>query len=880
MKQETLRKNEYNQSVEEVLQTLSTSPQGLSEEEARERQKHFGKNALKEALKKSLAVRFLEQFKSFIFLILGIAAIVSYLIGDLKSSLIILAVMIINAGLGVYQESKAEKAIEAIRKMASPQAEVRRNGTVKLIPAEELVMGDIVILETGDHIPADLRLTEAANLRIEESALTGESVPVEKTAETLDRKDIVIGDRKNMAYTGSSVVYGRGVGVVTAVGMQTELGKIAQYLSDSSLAHQTPLQKKLAELGKFISLLIVIISALIFVVGKLWGRNTAEMFLTSVSLAVAAIPEGLPAIVTIVLSLGVQKMAEKNAIIRKLPAVETLGSTQVICSDKTGTLTQNRMTVVEVYEAGPGASTELLQGMLLCNDSRMVMGENGLPEYIGDPTETALMKHAVESGVDKTLLEARLPRLEELAFDSDRKMMTTLHGFEGGYKVFTKGSVDSLLKVCTHILDQGQVRPMETEDVKRVLSYNTRLTREALRVLAFAVRELDRLPDPVTHAAVENGLVFVGLAGMMDPPREEVKTAVQVCVEAGIRPVMITGDHRDTAFAIALELGISRSEEEVITGAALSDLNDEELLKNIEKYSVYARVSPEHKVRIVNAWRQAGKIVAMTGDGVNDAPALKASDISVGMGITGTDVAKGVSDMILTDDNFSTIVLAVEEGRKIYTNIRKAVHFLLSTHLGEVFVLFAATLLNWVVLYPIHLLWVNLIIDTFPALGLGMEKNEDGIMKKPPRDPKESLFAKGLGLRIFSHGIEKGLLTLAAYYAARSLGSEEAAVTAAFTTLGLVQLAHVLTLRSDTHPLFGKGFFSNRSLLLAVAVSALLQILVVAVPVLNPVFRVVPLDLARWMIVLSASLAIIPMVEIQKWLRRSKQACNIPNPEE
>ncbi|HBQ63683.1 MAG TPA: ATPase, partial [Clostridiales bacterium] len=846
----------------EVLQKLNTEASGLTEEEASRRLKQYGSNRMAQVHRRSLVLRIFDQLLNVMVLILSIAAIISLIVGDVKSTAIIAFVIIMNTVLGVIQESRAEKALEALKNLASPEAEVRREGKARMIRAEDLTIGDIVILEAGDHVPADMRIIEAANLKIEEAALTGESVPVEKTAEVLpaEQTDVVIGDRRNMAYLGSSVTYGRAAGVVTATGMQTETGKIAGFINTQDQFEETPLQKKLAEMSKYISIIIIVVSAVIFVTGLLWGRSFFDMFLTSVSLAVAAIPEGLPAIVTIVLALGVQKMARKKAIIRKLPAVETLGSTEVICSDKTGTLTKNEMTVTMLYHSHASFSADrpdaipshLIHAMILCNDTR-VSQLPGSVELTGDPTETALVRFAQENGMNKSLLDKQFPRTAEIAFDSSRKLMTTVHQTPGGTVSYTKGALDILLDRSNRILDGEGVREMMIADREAIQKVSREMSGQALRVLAFGFQRFSDLPADMDH--LENDLIFTGFVGMIDPPRPEAKAAVQICRDAGIKPVMITGDHLETAAAIARQLGILSDNDspaegltgsETVEGRMLERMSDEELLKRVQQFSVYARVSPEHKVRIVQAWRKLGRVTAMTGDGVNDAPALKAADIGIGMGITGTDVAKGVADMVLADDNFATIVSAVEEGRRIFSNIRKAVHFLLSTHLGEVFALFIATLLNWEILYPIHLLWVNLIIDTLPALALGMEKPEDNIMRQKPRKSDTNFFAGGLGANIIVHGIMKGFLVLITFIVARSIHSQEIAMTAAFTTLGLVQLAHAFTLRSEYKPIWKMPVFTNKPLIFAASVSALLQIIVVVLPGLNNIFKVVQLKWEEW----------------------------------
>jgi len=690
-------------SVEDTLNKLETDKNGLDDEKVAQRRKIHGINELQEGKKKTILGMFVEQFKSVMVIILIIAAAISGFLGELTDTVIILAVVLLNAVLGVVQESKAEKALEALKNMSKPFSKVKRNGEIKSIKSADIVPGDIVLIEAGDIVPADMRLIECASLKIEEAALTGESVPVEKTSEQIADPDIVLGDRRNMAYLSSSVTYGRGLGVVTATGMKTEVGKIAGYLT-SYENEETPLQRKLGELGKYLSIGVIAIAVIMFVVGILEGRDYLNMFLTSVSLAVAAIPEGLTAIVTIVLAIGVQKMARRNAIIRKLPAVETLGSTEIICSDKTGTLTQNKMTVKEVYfDAKIFTADEvkmdsvnagtLLQIMTLCNDSRLERTDKDKVKTSGDPTETALVDFAAIKGFYKDEKEKELPRAGEIPFDSDRKLMTTIHKMDNGkYRIMTKGAPDMLIERCTEILVNEKTEPLTNEILHMINEANKAMADKALRVLAMAYRDVDSIPEDITSENVERDLVFAGLVGMIDPPREEVKDAVKVCKQAGIKPIMITGDHRDTAAAIARELGIVEDDSSVITGRELDKISEEDFFKEVEKYSVYARVSPEHKVRIVKAWKSKNKVVAMTGDGVNDAPALKTADIGVGMGITGTDVSKGVSDMVLADDNFATIVSAVEEGRKIFNNIRKAIKYLMNENKGEDIKLFIENL--------------------------------------------------------------------------------------------------------------------------------------------------------------------------------------------
>ncbi len=863
-----------------TLELLQSNPMGLTEEEAEKRSSAYGKNELEEGKKKSLLVLFSEQFKDIMIIILLIAALISGITGEITDALIILVVVILNAILSVIQETKAEKALDALKKMSSPFARVKRDGIIKDVKSEDLVPGDIVILEAGNLVPADMRLLENYSLKIEEAALTGESLPVEKTTDQIVKQDLVIGDRTNMAYSSSNVTYGRGIGVVTAIGMETEVGKIARHLAQV-VSQETPLQKKLKELSKYLTIGIIIISLVIFGVGVLNGREYMQMFLTAISIAVAAIPEGLPAVITIVLALGVQKMARRNAIVRKLSAVETLGSTQIICSDKTGTLTQNRMTVKEVFLEGQQIHGDELseedpgmvlftRSIVLCNDSQLNHDETATDPFLGDPTETALAIFGLNKGFAKEELEEIFPRIGEIPFDSDRKLMTTIHTYPDSMRVITKGAPDVLLGQCTHVFLNGNPEPITQEIRHTIQDANQAMAGKALRVLAVAYKEIKAFPSPLTPAQTENNLVFLGLVGMIDPPREEAKEAVQVCMEAGIHPIMITGDHKDTATAIAKELNIIKGDQEVITGIELNNLSDEEFNNKVQNYSVYARVSPEHKVRIVNAWKKHDKVVAMTGDGVNDAPALKASDIGIGMGITGTEVAKGASNIVLADDNFATIVVAVEEGRKVYNNMRRAIQFLLSSNLGEILTLFIATMLNWIVLLPIHILWVNLITDTLPALALGVEKGSKNIMKRKPRKAKASFFSDGVGLNIIVQGMFKGFLTLLTFYLGYSFYSEEIAITMTFMTLGLIQLFHSLNVRSNTQSIFKLGLFTNPALIGAILVGGILQVIVIFVPFLRELFKVEWLNLEQWGIVLAASLAIIPIVEIGKMVLNFK----------
>ncbi|MDR1664828.1 MAG: HAD-IC family P-type ATPase, partial [Clostridiales bacterium] len=749
----------YLSGVDAALSELKSNEAGLAPAEAARRLSENGRNELAKAKKKSLVARFAEQLLNPMVMILLIAAAVSVIIAvveggnpnEYAEAGIILAVVVLNSVLGVFQESKAEKAIEALQEMSAATAKVKRGGTVSHVPAAELVVGDVVLIEAGDAIPADMRLIQSASLSIEEAALTGESVPVNKQIEALSGDasgKVPLGDRKNMAYMGSSATYGRGVGVITATGMQTEMGKIAGMIQ-SAKDNETPLQKRLSQLSKILSVLVLGICVLIFIVRLISGGSFGvdgilESFMLAVSLAVAAIPEGLAAVVTIVLSIGVTNMAKRNAIIRRLTAVETLGCAQVICSDKTGTLTQNKMTVVEFY----GEKELLVKGMALCCDSQL--SANG--EIVGDPTENALVAFALKEGFDKNKLAEETPRVAEAPFDSMRKMMTTIHKTPEGFIQYTKGAPDEVLRVCTHALVDGKAVELTPEVMKIFTEQNSAYADKALRVLACAYKKLDAVPADCEPAKIENGLTIIGLEAMIDPVRPEVQAAVDSCKSSGIKVVMITGDHKDTAAAIAMQLGMIKSPDQAMTGRELDELSDAEFEKRIENTFVYARVQPEHKVRIVNMWKQKGQITAMTGDGVNDAPAIKSGDIGVGMGITGTDVTKNVADMVLADDNFATIVSAVEEGRRIYDNIRKTIQFLLSSNLSEVISIFVATIMGFVLFKPVHLLFINLITDSLPAIALGMEHAQPGIMNRPPRGQKDGIFSHGLGVDVLYQG--------------------------------------------------------------------------------------------------------------------------------
>ncbi|MCP8854304.1 cation-translocating P-type ATPase [Latilactobacillus sakei] len=875
----------FTQSTDATLKALATTPQGLTQEQVEKRLAENGRNQLTEKKRKSLAIRFLEQFKDFMIIVLLVAAMIAgFLAHEWPDAFIILAVVILNAIFGVFQEAKAEQAINALKEMATPDAHVRRDGEIVTIKSEELVVGDIVLLEAGDIVPADLRLLESAALKIEESALTGESVPVDKTVDTLTDPESGIGDRTNMAFMNSNVTYGRGVGVVTGTGMQTEVGKIAGMLNQADET-TTPLQMNLSQLGKSLTIMILIIAAIVFVVGYLrHAQSPINMLLTAISLAVAAIPEGLPAIVTIILALGTQKMVKRKAIVRKLPAVETLGSTDIIASDKTGTLTMNQMTVEKIFtnnqlqDAGATlpADNLTLKIMNLANDTKIKADG----DMIGDPTETALIAYGRDKDFDINAALAAEPRVAEVPFDSERKLMTTIHQqADGQFLMTTKGAPDELLKRVTHYIDaQGVVQPMDDAERQLLLDTNHGLAKQALRVLALAYKVLPSVPATV-DPTIETDLIFAGLVGMIDPERPEAKQAVTDAHSAGIRTLMITGDHRDTAEAIALRLGIITPEEDadaaVITGAELDQMDDQEFAKKVTQYAVYARVAPEHKVRIVKAWQKHGKVVAMTGDGVNDAPALKSADIGIGMGITGTEVSKGASDMVLADDNFSTIVIAVKEGRKVFANIQKSIQYLLSANLGEVLTLFMMTVLGWQILQPVHILWINLVTDTFPAIALGVEPTEPGIMNQKPRGRKSNFFSGGVFQAIIYQGLLEGGITLAVYALAITFPVHQAsglahadALTMAYATLGMIQLFHAFNVKSVHQSIFTVGFFKNKAFNWAVLASFILLAATIMIPGLNGLFHVSHLDLYQWGIVLAASFMLVVIVEIVKFFQR------------
>ena len=876
----------YTQGEEEVLKSLDTSVDGLSTAQAKECLDAYGFNELDEGEKRSLLSKFIDQFKDLMIIILLVAAALSVItegMHGLTDACIILAVVVLNAAFGVYQEGQAEAAIEALKNMSSPLARVRRDGNIVEIDSRELVPGDIVLLEAGDVVPADMRLLEAASLKIEEAALTGESVPVEKDITETVAADAGIGDRVNMGYQNSNVTYGRGTGVVTNTGMYTEVGKIADMLANADES-QTPLKQSLEQLSKSLTYLIVAIALVTFLVSVfIRGEQPLEGLMVAVALAVAAIPEGLPAIVTILLSLGTTTLAKRNSIVRKLPAVETLGSTEIIASDKTGTLTMNQMTVEKVYTNGQlqsadtelGADNTTLRIMNFANDTKV--DPDG--KLIGDPTETALVQFGLDHNFDVRDVLKSEPRVAELPFDSDRKLMSTIHKeTDGSYFVAVKGAPDQLLKRVTRIEINGEIRPITDADKQAILTTNKDLAKQALRVLMMAYKTTSDIPT-LESEVVESDLIFSGLVGMIDPERPEAAEAVRVAKEAGIRPIMITGDHQDTAEAIAKRLGIidpNDTEDHVFTGAELNELSDEEFQKVFKQYSVYARVSPEHKVRIVKAWQNDGKVVAMTGDGVNDAPSLKTADIGIGMGITGTEVSKGASDMVLADDNFATIIVAVEEGRKVFSNIQKSIQYLLSANMAEVFIIFFATLFGWDVLQPVHLLWINLVTDTLPAIALGVEPAEPGIMTHKPRGRQSNFFDGGVFGAIIYQGILQTILVLAVYGWGlvfpehHTQGAIHAdALTMAFATLGLIQLLHAFNVKSVYQSVFKVGLFRNKTFNWAIPVAFVLLMATIVVPGFNNLFHVSHLSLTQWLAVIVGSFLIVVLVELVKATQRA-----------
>ena len=895
----------FNKSIKETEKILETNIQnGLTENDVKTKREKYGLNMLKAKKKASLLQRFIEQFKDFSIIVLIIAAIVSGFVGisqgeGITDTIIILIVVLANAIIGIAQESKAEKSLEALQKLTDHASKVIRYGKIEVIPAKELVPGDIVVLDTGDYIPADLRVIEAVNLKTQESSLTGESVPVEKTTKTIEKTDVGIGDRTNMLFSSSLITYGRGKGIVVQTGMNTEVGKIAGML-DNTEKQITPLQEKLNKLGKTLGIVALAICAFIFIIGLIQGKEPINMFMTAVSLAVAAIPEGLVAVSTIVLAIGVQKMVKKNAIVKKLPAVETLGSATVICSDKTGTLTQNKMTVEKIFINGETKELaeykeninedlkKLIFANMLCNDTKI--STDG--KLTGDPTETALVDMAFKLDFDPSVYD-RMPRIQEIPFDSDRKLMTTVNEVNGKYIVYTKGGMDELIGICNSYILNGEIRNNIEEYKDMITKNNEQMAKEALRVLACAYKEIDHKPTKEDMENIEKDLIFVGMVGMIDPPREEAKIAVEKCKTAGIKTVMITGDHKITATAIAKKLGILENEDEAITGADLEKMTDEELEKNVRKYSVYARVSPEHKVRIVKAWQKNGEIVAMTGDGVNDSPALKTANIGCAMGVVGTDVAKEAADVILTDDNFVTIVSAVEEGRRIYDNILKVIQFLLSSNVGEVIVLFLATLLTpffakWFgitdvvhleILLPIHILWINLVTDSLPALALAFDPANEGIMKRKPAKPGKGVFTKGMTWRVIYQGAMIGLLTLAAFMIGLATTKEpinglsldeskiEVGQTMAFITLAMSELVHIFNIRDNKKSIFKTKIFNNSKLIWAILASATLMFAILFIPALREIFSIPILPTGNILELVLLVFAPIVIVEIFKLLK-------------
>ena len=866
----------YQRTQDDILTELESSASGLSEEQAEERLERYGENKLAEAKKTTVLQRFFQQLKDPMLLILLAAAAVSAVTNALSGEsftevFIILVVVMLNAVLGVIQESKAEAAIEALQGMTAAKCKVLRGGELKVIESSRLVPGDVVVLEAGDAVPADGRLLESASLKIEEAALTGESVPVNKAVEVIFDGDVPLGDRRNMCYMGSTVVYGRGRAVVTATGMGTEMGRIAGVLAQTE-QEQTPLQRKLSQLGGVLSKLVLGICVFIFVfdllvAGDFSLDSVLRTFMVAVSLAVAAIPEGLATVVTVVLSIGVTNMSKRNAVIRRLTAVETLGCTQVICSDKTGTLTQNKMTVVEHY----GPVDTLAAAMTLCCDA--VYSPDGAQ---GEPTEAALVNFGAANGQIKPELENEQPRVAEAPFDSMRKMMSTVHKCGDSYIQYTKGAPDEVLKCCTSYLDSGEVLPLTDEKRQEILSVNHAMADRALRVLAAAERRWDVLPEDCSPANLEHELCFIGLTGMIDPVRTEVKAAIDECRRAGIRPIMITGDHKDTAVAIARELGIIDDASQAIEGRELNRLSDDELDRVIDKYSVYARVQPEHKVRIVSSWRRRGMITAMTGDGVNDAPSIKSADIGVGMGITGTDVTKNVADMVLSDDNFATIVDAVGEGRRIYDNIRKTIQFLLASNMSEVVGVFVATLMGFTLLNPVHLLFINLITDCFPALALGLERGEPDIMDRPPRKASDGIFAGGLGVDIAYQGVLIAVITLASYVIGHCMevghfawphGISDDGMTMAFLTMNMCEILHSFNMRSQRRSIFTLPGH-NKLLWVAMLAALALTTIVLEVPVIAAAFGFTPVDWNEYAVALGLAILVVPIVELVKLFQR------------
>lgn len=861
---ETLRK-------EEVFKKLKTNQKsGITKDDVESRQKEYGKNKLEDKPKEPMIIKFIKQFNDFMIIILIVASVVSAIISTLQGendyidSIIIIAIVILNAIMGVVQEAKAEKSIEALKQMTPPKAKVIRDNITNEINAEELVPGDIIILEAGNYVPADCRLIESFNLKIEESSLTGETEAVLKDSNMICKKDIPLGDMLNMAFMASIVVNGHAKAVVTETGMNTKVGKIANMIIQDE-APETPIQKKLSQVGKVLGMVCLAICLIIFVIGLIKNIEPMEMFMTSVGLAVAAIPEGLPAIVTIMLSIGVTKMAKKNSIIRKLPAVETLGSSSVICSDKTGTLTQNKMKVVEVMSENSDFAIQLAT---MCTDCNIIY-ENGKTEVKGEPTEVAIVNKGIQDGKNKAELYHKMPRINEIPFDSNRKMMTTIHKIGNKYRIITKGAPDVLLDKCKM---QIQNNTYQTKMIEKsiIQTKNLQMAQKALRVIAIAYKDVDYLPQKIESKTIENDLTFVGLIGMIDPPREGVKEAVRTCKKAGIKTVMITGDHIATATAIAKELDILGIKDKAITGQELDKIPQEKLEKEIKEYSVFARVTPEHKVRIVKAWQKTGAVVAMTGDGVNDSPALKNADIGIAMGKNGTDVAKNASDMILADDNFVTIVEAVKQGRNIYDNIRKAIHFLIATNIGEIVTIFMGLILGFKSpLLAIQLLWVNLVTDSLPAIAIGLEPPEKDIMHRKPVDSKKGIFSDGLWNKIIVEGIMIGMLTLVAFSIGNKYYGVEVGRTMAFIAIGVLELVHSFNIKSE-QSIFKIGIFENKFLIGSFILGIFVQTIVVVIPSLAEIFKLVPLNQTQWIITLFISILPIPIMELQKKVNEMK----------
>ena len=864
----------YTLSTKEVERQMQTNIEfGLNEKQVEDKQNKFGLNKLEEKKKESIIIKFVKQFNDFMIIILIIASIISAVVAKLEGSndyfdsIIIIAIVVFNAIMGLVQEAKAEKSLEALKKMTAPTCKVKRDGKICTIKSEQIVPGDIVLLEAGNYVPADCRLISSSNLKIEESSLTGETVPVLKDANCMLKEKTALGDMVNMAFSTTIVVNGHGEAIVTETGMNTKVGKIAKMIITNE-APETPIQKKLGEVGKTLGIACLGICLLIFIIGLLKKIEPIEMFMTSVGLAVAAIPEGLPAIVTIMLSIGVTKMAKKNSIIRKLPAVETLGSSSVICSDKTGTLTQNKMQVTKIAningETNDKEYIKWLIGMTtMCTDVE-ISRENGKIELTGEPTEKAIVNKALDEGQNKIELYNVMKRVKDIPFDSSRKMMTTIHKIPTGYRVITKGAPDILLKRCNKVYENGNVTTLDYSKTKLIENQNNKMADEALRVLAIAYLDIPSLPSKIDSENIEKNLIFIGLIGMIDPPREGVKEAVTTCKKAGIKTVMITGDHIITAKAIAKDLGILRGSDLAVTGEELDKIPQSILQKNIMNYSVFARVTPEHKVRIVKAYQSTGAVVAMTGDGVNDAPALKNADIGIAMGKNGTDVAKNAADMVLTDDNFVTIVEAVKQGRNIFDNIKKAVHFLIATNIGEIVTIFLGLLLGLKSpLLAIQLLWINLVTDSLPAIALGLEKPEADIMNKKPRDNKKGIFADGLWQKIIAEGIMLGALTLVAFSLGNYLYGIEVARTMAFVSLGLLELIHSFNIKSD-ESIFKVGLFENKYLMGAFILGAILQVVVVVIPSVAEIFKLVPLTQTQWLYTFGISILPLIIIELQK----------------